>query len=129
MSKILLVEDEMSLFDLYKENLEQEGFFVIGATDGDSAVDLINNSEWDLLLLDIMLPKLDGMEVLKRIKQNPEKSSKPIIIITNLDNESLVNEIKVLGVTDFLLKANVTPKQLVDRVKIYTHSNDGKDAS
>lgn len=119
MNKVLLIEDEISLQDLYADFLRDAGLSVFTAGDGDSALDSINNSEWDILLLDIMLPKLDGTEVLKYIKNNAGLSDKPIIVLSNLESDQIVKECMDLGAREFLVKSDITPQTILDVVNKY----------
>ena len=92
MTKVLIIEDEISLQDLYADFLREAGFNVSTASDGDKAVELINSLDWDILLLDIMLPKLDGTEILKRVKTDPKLKLKPVVVLSNLESDLIVKE-------------------------------------
>ena len=119
MNKVLIIEDEISLQDLYADFLREAGFNVSTASDGDKAIELINNSDWDILLLDIMLPKLDGTEVLKRVKADPKLKSKPVIVLSNLESDQIVKECLDLGAREFLIKSDITPQTILDVVSKY----------
>ena len=119
MNKVLIIEDEISLQDLYADFLREAGFNVSTASDGDKAIELINNSDWDILLLDIMLPKLDGTEVLKRVKADPTLKSKPVIVLSNLESDQIVKECLDLGAREFLIKSDITPQTILDVVSKY----------
>jgi DNA-binding response OmpR family regulator len=115
---ILLVEDESVLRQLYKEILEEEGFLVTEAADGETAYSFLISGGYDLILLDIVLPKLDGIEILKKLqKEKPAKPNGPIIILTNLGQESIVAEGIGAGVRGYLLKSDITPDQVIAEVK------------
>lgn len=119
MNKVLIIEDEISLQDLYADFLREAGFKVLTASDGDKAMELINNSDWDILLLDIMLPKLDGTEVLKRVKSDPKLKSKPVIVLSNLESDQIVKECLDLGAREYLIKSDITPQTILDVVNKY----------
>lgn len=116
---ILLVEDEMTLRELYEELLGIEGYKVDSASDGDTALEKITAGNWDLLLLDIMLPKLDGLQILKKIKDNEKINKKPIVIISNLDSGNIVQECLKNGAVEYVIKSNINPQHLVDIVAKY----------
>ncbi len=118
-NKILIVEDEVTLREFYQELLVSDGYEVDYASDGDSAYEKIIVGEWDLLLLDIMLPRLDGLEILKKIKRDAKLSTKPVIIISNLDGGAAIQEAKALGAREYLVKSNINPQNLIDSVRKY----------
>ncbi len=125
MSKnILLVEDETSIRDLYAEFLASAGYQVDQAADGETALAKINEGVWDLLLLDIMLPRLDGLKVLTGIKENPSLAAKPIIIISNLEDQKVIDACLGAGAKEFLLKSNIVPGDLLTVVAKYFTPND-----
>ncbi len=123
MKKVLIVEDETSLREIYAEIIADAGYEVLQAGDGDKAWEIINSGEWDLLLLDIMLPKLDGMEVLRNKDKNSFCKNKPVIMLSNLDNENIVKECLSLGAAGYLVKSSVTPQDILNVVnKHLTHA-------
>lgn len=113
---VLVVEDEEDILDLVAYNLERAGFRVLKARHGEEAMALVSGKRPDLVVLDIMLPKLDGKEVCRRIRQNKETKSIPVIMLTALAEE--VDRIVgfELGADDYLTKP-FSPKELVLRVK------------
>ena len=118
MSKsILIIEDEGPLRALYVQILESAGYKVDQAGDGDTGMDKIKNTQWDLLLLDIMLPGEDGLRILKEIKNDPGLKKGPIVAITNLNSEYIVQEAFNFGVDGYLIKSQVTPDKIADEVK------------
>lgn len=115
--KILIIEDDQDVRELYAEVLRDEGFAVDEATDGQSGLAKVLENSYDLLLLDIMLPKFDGLEVLKTIKKKAEVSGIPVILLTNLGRESIIKEGFSLGADGYLIKSEHTPEEIVDEVK------------
>lgn len=115
--KILLAEDDLQLIDMYKMKFELEGFEVRLAEDGRKALDALTEDIPDIVLLDIMMPEVNGIEVLKEIRQNPETKDLLVIILSNLGNESTAEEIYKYGATDYIVKAEMTPMQVADKVK------------
>ncbi|HXK52514.1 response regulator [Candidatus Nomurabacteria bacterium] len=116
---ILLVEDEDDIRSVYAEVLKDDGFTVIEASDGLSAYDLAVNKFWDLMLLDIMIPKLDGIGLMKRLAREDKLDSRPVILLTNLGNDSVIAEAFDLGASGYLMKAEITPDKILQEIKAY----------
>lgn len=117
MKKILLVENEAGVRELYAEHLRNSGYAVIEAADGNTALQKSLTEDWDIMLLDIMLPGQDGIQVLKMLKTNERIRNKPIIALTNLNIESMVNEVFELGADGFLVKSETTPNKIVSEIE------------
>jgi len=117
--KILLVEDDELLQKLYTDLLTGEHFFVETASDGLTAYQKIKEGGWDLVLLDIMLPKLGGVEIVKKLKDDIEaKPNKKVVFLTNLDKGSEIEEIQKLGF-EYLIKSNLNPDEFLNKVKSF----------
>jgi two-component system, OmpR family, response regulator ResD len=116
---VLLVEDEEDMREVYSEVLRDEQFKVIEAQDGSIGLKRAMESEWDLLLLDIMLPGEDGLHILKFIKENDRLKNKPVILLTNLGSEPIINEAFSLGADGYLIKSEITPDKIVSEVRNY----------
>ncbi len=120
MQTILIIEDETSLLELYADLISSEGYKVLKAADGEEGLKLAMTSEWDLMLLDIMLPKLDGLEILIKLKKSKIlDSSKKVIVLSNLDTENVVTECLKNGALEHLAKSAVTPQAVVAVVEKY----------
>ncbi len=118
--KILIVEDDQFLREFYQELLLGEGFLVDVAPDGEIALQKIWNTEIDLILLDIMLPKKDGMEILKELKTHPPKSANvKIVALTNLGQDSVIKQCFDLGAEGYLIKSGLNPDQVLQEIKNY----------
>lgn len=115
--KILFVEDEEALQKTLGEYLRREGFEVTPALDGELGLKLANEVKPDLILLDIILPKIDGLEVLKNLKENKQTKEIPVIILTNLENLEEVQKALELGATTYLVKANYSLEEVVEKIK------------
>jgi DNA-binding response OmpR family regulator len=115
--KILLVEDEQALVDIMAEKLRAEGFEV--ATAGDGEAGLKKALEWnpDVVLLDVMMPKMDGLTMLKELRKHDELHKIQIIMLTNVSDSDKVNEAMKYGVFDFLVKSNWEIDDLVKEVR------------
>jgi DNA-binding response OmpR family regulator len=115
---ILLVEDDFFIRDLYKIALTDSGYVVDEAADGEEAIAKAKVQVYHLILLDIMLPKITGIDVLKTIRTQDEFQSKssPVIVTSNLGQESIVNSALKLGAAKYLLKAQTNVKDLINEV-------------
>lgn len=117
---VLIVEDEQSMLRALKNKLEHAGYVVHGANDGEEALVSIRSSRPDLVLLDLIMPKMDGISVLRQLKADEALRSVPVVILTNLSSGDKVAEAMQLGTFDFLVKANYSLddvlKKVVDRL-------------
>jgi len=114
---ILLVEDDPFLIDIYTTKLEKEGFSVKIADDGEKALDLLEKKKPNLLILDIVLPKIDGWEILKRIQEKKELRDLPVIVLSNLGQKTEVEKGLKSGAIKYLIKAHFTPAEVVTEIK------------
>lgn len=118
--KILLIDDDTYIRELYEELLKAEGFEIDTAKDGATGLAKIQEGGFDLILLDIMLPKIDGHGVLVKLKESPPKNSNgPIIILTNLANDPIIDESLKLGAKAFYIKSDHTPQEFLQMIKQY----------
>lgn len=117
MSKILIVEDDPFLSEMYSTKLVQENFEVDLAIDGKEAIKKAREMKPDLILLDIVLPKMDGFEVLAEIKKDIELRNIQIIALTNLGQKEEVEKGLKLGADDYIVKAHFTPTEVVNKIK------------
>lgn len=115
--KILLVEDEDFIRELYARQLIKAGFSVKSAIDGQSGLDMLKNEQFDLLLLDIMLPGMNGLQLLREFKTQYPNSPMITVLLTNLGQEAVIKEGFELGAQAYLIKASYTPDQVVNEVK------------
>lgn len=115
--KLLLVEDDATLSKMYQRKFEADGFTVVTAFDGLDALAKSIKEKPDLVILDIMLPKLDGVSVFKKMRSTPETFKTPVLLLTNFDQEDTVFECFKLGAVDYLLKSSVTPGQVVKKIE------------
>jgi CheY-like chemotaxis protein len=120
MKTILLAEDDKFLSTLLKNRLEKEGMIVLYAEDGEEAINILRSgAKPDLTLLDIILPKKNGFEVLEEIQQNPGISNIPIIIISNLGQDTDIARGKDLGAIEYYVKAQTSIDDLISKVKVF----------
>lgn len=114
--RILLIEDENFIADIYARELTKEGFEVKIVGDGVNGLKALETESFDLLLLDIMLPGMHGLELLRQWKIKHPDSNMPVILLTNLGQDEVIKEGFTLGARGYLIKASYTPKQIVTEV-------------
>ena len=115
--KILIVEDDKFLRELIARKLTDEGFEIVEAVDGEDGIKKIKETKPDLVLLDLILPSIDGFEVLSRVKEDASLASIPIIILSNLGQKEEVEKGLELGAADYLIKAHFTPGEIIEKIK------------
>ena len=124
---ILLIEDDLFIKELYQRQLSKAGFEVDTAEDGPTGLVKSSQKQWSLILLDIMLPEINGLDLLRTLKAKPETRNIPVILLTNLGQDSLIKEAFDIGAEAYLIKSAYTPKQIVEEVKEFLNKKqDGK---
>lgn len=113
---ILLVEDDAFISSIYQTKLEQEGFAVIVAENGIEALKVLEKNVPALMLLDIIMPYMDGIEVLKNVKKEEKWKKIPVILLTNLSEKEKIEEALGIGADDYLLKSHFTPSEVIEKV-------------
>ena len=117
--KILVVEDDQFLRELYADILKGEGYIIDTAGDGEEAFQKIKQGGYNLVLLDIIMPKMDGLEVMRKLQNEPPQTpNKCVIFLTNLDKDEEIKAAQQLG-NGYLIKSKITPGTLLDEVKSY----------
>jgi len=117
MIKIAIIEDDPTISQMYRMKFEADGFEVRLAANGHIGVKLVEEFRPDVILLDLQMPELNGVEALQQIRAHNWGKTIPVIILTNLGEEEAPNELRDLGVSNYIVKANLTPRQVVDQVK------------
>ncbi len=115
--KILLVEDDAFLASVYATKFELEGFSVLHAADGEQGLKAAEKHLPDIILLDILMPKMDGFEMLHRLKQDPKLEPIPVVMLTNLGQKEDVERCLKEGAVDYLIKAHFVPGEAVKKVR------------
>lgn len=115
--KICIIEDDLMIQEIYKTELFKNGFDVYTASDGEEGLELINKTRPDLALIDIMMPKVDGISLMKSMQSDPDLVKIPIIVLTNLSDEETLDKIKGLQTHYYLIKSLFKPKDVVRMVK------------
>ncbi len=117
--KVLIVEDDKFLRELLVGKLETEGLETLAAIDGQEGLKVIEEKKPDVIILDLMLPNVDGFQVLEKMKENPAQASIPVIVLSNLGHREDIERCMNMGAKDFMVKAHYTPNEIVDKVKSY----------
>jgi len=125
-NNILIIEDEHDICEVYSEVLSMAGYKVQEAADGETGMQKIRDENWDVLLLDIMLPGKDGLKILKEIRANPELRKGLVVALTNLNSESIIKEAFDQGVDGYLIKSEITPDKVVEEVNKILTDKEGK---
>ena len=117
MKKILFIEDESALQRTFGDILRREGYEMISALDGEAGLKLAKTKKPDLILLDLVLPKVHGFEVLKELKKTPETKEIPVIVLTNLEEMGDVDKAVELGARTYLVKTQYSLEEIVAKIK------------
>ncbi len=115
--KILLIEDDIDQISMYKFKFELEGFVFIAARAGAEGIEKAASAKPDLILLDLVLIKENGLDVLEKLKKDVRTKNTPVLILTNLVKKESMERAKSLGAAGYLVKANTVPSSLVKEVK------------
>ena len=116
-TKILIIEDDTFIMDMYQTKFEMAGFETLKAKDGDKGVKAAKKEKPDIIILDIVMPQMDGFEVLKAIKKDSETKDIPVVLLTNLGQRENIEEGLKLGAADYIIKAHFTPDEVVGKVE------------
>ena len=116
--KILLVEDEEMLAIMYEVKFKNEGFDLIKALDGAQGLEMAKSTQPNFILLDIIMPKIDGFSVLKSLKEEESTKDIPVMMLTNLGQDEDIERGRQMGAVGYLVKANITPAEVVEAVKV-----------
>jgi CheY-like chemotaxis protein len=116
MSTVLVVEDSPVAREVVMKILEREGYNVIGASNGLEALDRLHREIPDLVLLDVMMPEMDGMTLLEELRDEPQYKELPIILLTALSDDGRISRAKELGVREYLVKTRFSYDELIDHV-------------
>lgn len=117
--KVLVIEDDSMLSSMYRMKLEDSGYTAFVANEGKQGLETAKSEKPDLILLDIMMPMMDGFSVLAEIKEDASLKDVPVIIMTNLGTNEDIDKGKKMGAVDYVVKADSTPAQIVERIKKY----------
>lgn len=116
MRKILIIEDDVFLQNLEANKLKKDNYEIIIASTGDEALEKIGEPDIDLILLDLILPGVDGFDILKKIKETESLKKIPVIVFSNLSEETDIERAKALGAKDFMIKSNFSLTELSEHI-------------
>lgn len=122
MPKAMLVEDDLTLVKIYKTKLTKSGFAVLHVENGKECLEKASEFKPDIILLDVIIPKLDGFAVLQELKSNSRTRKIPVIMLTNLGQNEDIEKGKRLGACGYLVKSSFTPAELLKKIKEVLHS-------
>jgi CheY-like chemotaxis protein len=129
MRKILIAEDDFFIRDIYSEVFTLSGYEVHVAVDGADALEKLKNQQYDMVLLDIMMPKMTGIDVLRNLRTLPVPAKEtPVFIITNLGQQNIIEEAFKIGMDGYIIKSQVTPQQIVNEINTYFASKESGSA-
>ncbi|MCA9385763.1 response regulator [Candidatus Dojkabacteria bacterium] len=118
--KVLLVEDEQDAREIYADILSANGFYVVSAVDGQDAQEKLDQESFDIVLLDIITPRKDGIQTLSEIKANPDTFGTPkVVMLSNIAGDISIDKAMELGADGYMLKSDVEPTDLVNIVRKY----------
>lgn len=117
MSKILIIDDDAFLSSIFKQKFEAEGFEAFAAGSGEDGLRMAGEKKPDVILLDLLMPRMDGFQVLEHLKSNPATQSIPVFIFTNLGQPGDIERCKSLGAAGYAIKTQTLPDEVVNQVK------------
>lgn len=118
--KIAIIEDDIAIVQMYRVKFQAEGFEVQTAANGKEGLELVKDFKPDVILLDLMMPQMGGAEMLEKLRKEPWGKKVKVVILTNMGESEAPQSVHEHGVEDFIVKADMTPKQVADRVKEIT---------
>lgn len=119
MAKLIIVEDDPFLLSILAEKLKEAGFDIETATGGEDGLNKIKSGSFDLILLDMVLPKIDGFKILEELRDDDELKKIPVIILSNLYDKNNTDKAVLLGAREYLVKALNTPEEIVSKIKSF----------
>lgn len=114
---VALIEDDPLIAEMYTTKFTKEGFAIQHAADGAAGLELVKKLQPDIILLDIIMPKMDGFQVLQQLRATADFKHTPVVMLTNLGQEEDVQKGREFGATDYFIKTNFTPAAIVDKVR------------
>ncbi len=122
MSKVAIVEDDLAIAQMYRMKFEAEGFTVDIAENGKLGLELCETLKPDVVLLDLMMPEMNGDEMLQKMRATEWGKTTPVVVLTNIGEQEAPDSLKKLGVSAFIVKAEMTPRQVAEVVKAFLES-------
>jgi len=115
--KVLIVEDDVYISEMYKIKFESENYKIVVTDNGSEIIKIVEKEKPDIILLDIVMPVMDGFDVLKIIKSNKKFNNVPVVMLTNLSQKESIERVFELGAKSYIVKSHFTPSEVVKKVK------------
>ncbi len=115
--KVAIIEDDMAIVQMYRTKFETEGYEVATAADGITGLELIDSFAPDVILLDLMMPNMNGLDMLSKLRSQPGGRDAKVVVLTNMGDTETATKVFKMAANDYIVKAEMTPKQVSDRVK------------
>jgi len=116
-TKVAIIEDDMAIVQMYRTKFETEGYDVATAPDGATGLELIDSFSPDIVLLDLMMPNMNGLDMLSRLRSQPNGREAKVVVLTNMGDTETATKVFKMSADDYIVKAEMTPKQVAERVK------------
>ena len=123
--KVAIIEDDMAIVQMYRTKFESEGYDVQTAGDGLTGLELIESFAPDIILLDLMMPNMDGLDMLQRLRGTQEGKKACVVVLTNMGDTETATKVYKMAADDYIVKAEMTPKQVAERVKVLLEKRSG----
>lgn len=117
--KILFIEDDEGFYNIFSVPLKMKGYDIVRVSEGNSAVEKIITEKPDLVLLDIVLPGISGIDILKELREREETQSVVVIMLTNFGSDENISRAMEYGANDYLMKYNIVPSELPDKIAVF----------
>lgn len=124
-AKVAIIEDDMAIVQMYRTKFENEGYEVATAPDGITGLELISTEKPDIVLLDLMMPNMNGLDMLQRLRNQPGGREAKVVVLTNMGDTETATKVYKMAADDYIVKAEMTPKQVSERVKALLARGDG----
>lgn len=121
--KVLLIEDEPEVLELYRLKLTLDDYDVVVASSGKEGLSKALSENPELVFLDIKMPEMDGFEVLKKLRESPKTKNTPVVILSNFDEQEMIEKGLSLGANEFLIKSQFTPEEISSKIKGWVEEN------
>jgi DNA-binding response OmpR family regulator len=115
--KVAIIEDDIAIVQMYRTKFENEGYEVATAPDGASGLELIESFKPDIILLDLMMPNMNGLDMLKQLRSQAAGRDAKVVVLTNMGDTETATKVYKMAANDYIVKAEMTPKQVAERVK------------
>ena len=116
--KVAIIEDDIAIVQMYRTKFENEGYEVETAGDGLTGLELIESFTPDIILLDLMMPNMNGLDMLQRLRATAEGKKARVVVLTNMGDTETATKVFKMSADDYIVKAEMTPKQVAERVKV-----------